>query len=188
MMNMEDFDSEGSDIDVDCEVECEGFGHERVDEDEFVQNDPLDRAPEWNMWDTDDDEEEDDFRGFQVDWRTDSYEPRNMKRFSRTPGVKQHIPVNASPLEVFSKIFTEELWDLLVTETNRYAEQARQTPTNSKWTPVSKTEMKTFIGLCLTFGVLKLPSRRDYWRQTKWLYQTNVPKAMSRDRFDMIWR
>ena len=79
--------------------------------------------------------------------------------------------------------------DMLVTETNQYAEKMHaQTPTNSKWNPVSKTEMKTFVGLCFAFGILKLPTHRDYWRQTKSLYQTTVPKAMARDRFDMIWR
>ncbi|KAL7406584.1 hypothetical protein ABVT39_022659 [Epinephelus coioides] len=48
--------------------------------------------------------------------------------------------------------------------------------------------METFIGLCVTMGILQLPARRDYWRQKKWLFQTCVPKAMSRDRFAMIWR
>ncbi|KAG1927364.1 piggyBac transposable element-derived protein 4-like [Pimephales promelas] len=183
----EDFDSEGSDIELEDNV-SEEFEREEVVEDEYMPDDPLDRAQEWDLWDTDV-EEEDEFYGFQVDWRTEGYQPCKTKQFTRKAGVKQPIPMDATPLDVFSSIFTDELWDMLVTETNRYAEQTRgQTPTNSKWKPVSKTEMKTFVGLCLAFGILKLPARRDFWRQTKWLYQTNVPKAMARDRFDMIWR
>lgn len=185
----EDFDSEGSDIEL---GESEEF--EREDEkieDDFDRNlppdDPLDRAQEWDLWDVE--EEEDDFHGFQIDWKTEGYQPRRAKQFTRQAGLKQPIPVDASPLDVFYHIFTNELWDMLVTETNKYADETRgQTPTNSKWNPVSKIEMKTFVGLCLAFGILKLPARRDFWRQTKWLFQTNVPKAMSRDRFDMIWR
>ena len=183
-MDMEVFDSDGSDIDINFE----GFESEE-EENEFVPDDPLERAQQCDFLDTEEEEEEEEFRGFQVDWRTGNYLPRHTKPFSRTPGVKQPIPLDASPLDVFSLIFTDELWDTLVTETNRYAEQVRaQTPTTSMWTPVSKTEMKTFLGLCLCFGILKLPSRRDYWRQKKWLYQTSVPRVMSRDRFNMIWR
>ena len=126
-MNMEDFDSDGSDIDI----EFKGFESESEDEDDFVPVDPLDRAQKWELLDTEG-EEEDDFRGFQVDWRTGNYQPRKTKTFSRTPGVKQPIPLDASPLDVFSRIFTDQLWDTLLTETNRYAEQVRaQTPTTS---------------------------------------------------------
>ncbi|CAM4573597.1 unnamed protein product [Leuciscus chuanchicus] len=183
----DDFDSEGSDIELDDSGEFER--EEVVTLEDYDENDdPLDRAREWDLWDTDG-EEEDGFYGFQVDWRTEGYQPRKAKQFTRKPGVKQPIPEDASPLDVFSCIFTDELWDMLVMETNRYAEQTREhSPTNSKWKPVSKTEMMTFVGLCLAFGIMQLPARRDFWRQTKWLYQTNVPKAMARDRFDMIWR
>uniref|UniRef100_A0A8C5BAP3 PiggyBac transposable element-derived protein domain-containing protein n=1 Tax=Gadus morhua TaxID=8049 RepID=A0A8C5BAP3_GADMO len=169
----------------DFELDFEGFESEREED----IGDPLDTAQEWDTFVDTEGEEEEEFHRFQVDWTTGNYQPRTTKAFKRTPGIKQPIAVDASPLEVFSLIVTDELWDLLVTETNLYAEQLRtQIPTTSKWTPVSKTEMKTFLGLCLTFGILKLPARRDYWRQTKWLFQTHVPKAMSRDRFDMIWR
>ncbi|XP_076138380.1 uncharacterized protein LOC143121696 [Alosa pseudoharengus] len=182
----EDFDSEGSDIELEDSEEFM-FEREEVVEDGYDENmldDPLERAQEWDLWETEGEEE-----GLKVDGRTEGYQPRKAKQFTRKPGVKQPIPADASPLDVFSCIFTDELWDMLVTETNRYAEQTRgQTPANSKWSPVSKTEMKTFVGLCLAFGILKLPTRKDFWRQTKWLYQTNVPKAMPRDRFNMIWR
>ena len=140
-MNMEDFDSDGSDIDI----EFKGFEYENEDENDFVPVDPLDRAQKWEFLDTEG-EEEDDFRGFQVDWRTGNYQPRNTKTFSRTPGVKQPVRGTGTSSD----------------------------PHDLKWTPVPKTEMKTFLGLCLCFGILKLPARRDYWRQTKWLYQTNV--------------
>ncbi|KAJ8405604.1 hypothetical protein AAFF_G00315840 [Aldrovandia affinis] len=130
-----------------------------------------------------------EFVGFQDEWKMGSYHPCRKREFSRKPGVKIDLPDDATPLLVFSKIFTEELWLRLVTETNLYAEQSRnETPSSSKWTPVTMTEMKTFIGLCVAMGILQLPARRDYWRQKKWLFQTNFPEAMARDRFAMIWR
>ena len=154
-----------------------------------VPDDPLDRAQEWEFWVEGEEDDDEDFAGFQVDWKTDGYMPGNPKQFTRKPGPKQPIAGEETPLGVFSRIVDDELWDMLVTQTNLYADQTRgQTPSNSKWNPISKTEMKTFVGLCFTFGVLKLSARRDYWRLTKWLYQTHVPKAMARYRFDMIWR
>ncbi|XP_060777628.1 piggyBac transposable element-derived protein 4-like [Neoarius graeffei] len=176
-------DSDGSD------VELEG-GEQILIEEEIegdVPEDPLDREQEWDLFREDDEEEE--FQGFQVDWQSDGFHPPRQQKFTRTPGLKVPISEDASPLDVFSNIFTEEVWDMLVTQTNVYADQTRgHTPSNLKWSAVSKQEMKSFIGLCITFGIMKLPTRRDYWRQSKWLYQTNVPRVMARDRFDMIWR
>ena len=110
----------------------------------------------------------------------------------------------ASPKDVFEHIFTEELWTRLVTETNKFAEQHKlvlpeahtnstETPPAKKskmipWKPVSIPEMKTFIGLCLAMGIVRLSVRRDYWRLKKPLFTTAFPHHMSRDRFADIWR
>ncbi|CAL8358769.1 unnamed protein product [Boreogadus saida] len=64
-MNMEDFDSDGSDIDI----EFKGFESDSEDENDFVPVDPLDRAQKWAFLDTEG-EEEDDFRGFQDLYRS----------------------------------------------------------------------------------------------------------------------
>ncbi|XDV26565.1 hypothetical protein PO909_030223 [Leuciscus waleckii] len=136
-------------------------------------------------------EEEDmrDFVGFQEEWKTDNFHSREKIPYLREPGVKIELPDVVTPIQVFSRVFTEELWMQLVTETNLYAEQSRSaTPSNSKWVPVTIVEMKTVIGLCLAMGILDLPSRRDFWRQKKWLFRTTIPQAISRDRFAIIWR
>ncbi|CAL8388768.1 unnamed protein product [Boreogadus saida] len=64
-MNMEDFDSDGSDIDI----EFKGFESESEDENDFVPVDPLDRAQKWEFLHSER-EEEDDFRGFQDLYRS----------------------------------------------------------------------------------------------------------------------
>lgn len=144
--------------------------------------------------DDDDDLAEGDFPGFQETWKTLRYHRCRKKDFTREPGVKIDLPEDATPFQVFSKLFTEELFTRLVTDTNRYAQQCRgdeppggRTKLN-KLTPVTLTEMKTFLGMCIAMGIMKLPARRDYWRQKRWLFQTSLPQAMSRDRFGMIWR
>ena len=61
-------------------------------------------------------------------------------------------------------------------------------PSAPIWMPVTVREMKAFVGLCFAMGVLRLPSRNDYWRQTKWFLKTEFGKVISRDRFNLIWR
>lgn len=185
-MNMSS-SSEGSDLEVEI---CE----ENYQSDNDVPSDPIIRD-QWVSMMFDDEEDflvGDEFVGFQGEWTTerDNFVPRIKSPYRRQPGVKIKLPEKTTPNGIFSHIFTEELWTRLVCETNRYAKQKRATTTSprSTWSPVTMAEMKTFVGLCLSMGVLQLPSRRDYWRQKKWLFQTNVPQVMSRDRFYMIWR
>ena len=112
----------------------------------FVPDDSLDRAQEWSFWV--EGEEGEDFDRFQVNWKTDRFLPRNPKQ-TRTEAADCR---GCNPLDVFLRIFTDQLWDLLVTQTNIYADQTcSQTPSNSKWNPVSKTEMKNVCQALLHF-------------------------------------
>jgi len=176
--------SDGSDIeDIDSDL------IENEDEVEIeIPDDPIDRG-QWMPALFEDEQEDPELDGIQDEWTTENFLPRKKMPYKRKPGVKIELPNEATPLQVFSHIFTEELWVRIVTETNIYAEQSRRaTPSSCKWQPVTVTEVKTFVGLCVAMGILDLPSRRDYWRQKKWLFQTNFHQAMSRDRFDIIWR
>ena len=160
---------------------------------EFDLADPIDR----DLWvrhmfeDEDSDDDNEEFEGFESDWKTENYHHNRRSAFNRKPGVKVDLPADATPLQVFNQIFTEELWAHLVTETNNYSDQTRQTPARAKmarWSRVTVPEMKTFIGLCMGMGLMVLPVRRDHWRQSKHLFRTQFPRNMSRDRFVAIWR
>lgn len=187
--------SEGSDIDVEPMNQAD-LSDEDIRPDQS-QCDPIDKL--MSIFDDSDDDgmgPSGDFVGWMGEWTSSprKFVTRVEKKFKRETGPKIQVPEGATPNEVFSKIFTEELWDRLVTETNCFAEQQRAatTPTTpshlGKWTLVTVADMKTFIGLCLTMGILQLPTRRDYWRQKKPLFQMKLPDYMSRDRFAQIWR
>ena len=50
----------------------------------------------------------------------------------------------------FNRFFTDEVWDLLVEETNRFAAQVRATltsPSSRPWHDVDREEMKAFVGM-----------------------------------------
>ena len=78
-------------------------------------------------------EEMRDFGGFQEEWKTNNFHSREKVPYNRKPDAKIEIPDGVTPIQVFSHIFTEELWMRLVTETNLYADQSRSATPNSKW-------------------------------------------------------
>ena len=52
----------------------------------------------------------------------ENVEPTNTKfTYSPTPGPNVRFPDNTRPLDLFLMYFTDQVWNLLVTETNRYA-------------------------------------------------------------------
>lgn len=193
---MAENESEGSDIEFDFDDGDDGYDPMIAD---------LFEKSEWvraMFEDEDEDDEEGDFEGFQEDWEMFNFRPVRLggKRFTRVPGVKPDVGIlpDSTPLFCFEKVFTDEMWDRLVTETNRYAVQkyaaAPAGPTRpkvrkvAKWIPVTLKEMKTFVGLCMAMGILKLSQKRDYWRGNRHVFKTNFGHYMSRDRFDLIWR
>ena len=72
------------------------------------------------------------------------------KRVRRT---FSHHSGNQTAADLFCRLFTEEVWDLIVSETNGHAETfLSTTPTNGPSVSVSVPEMKAFIGLLVLRG------------------------------------
>ena len=89
------------------------------------------------------------------------------------------MPANPTPLDYFQLYFTDAVVDLLVIETNRYAEQYIQrnvvpphSPVNT-WTPTDKNEMLAFLGLTVLMGIVYKPRLTMYW-STDLVYKTSI--------------
>ena len=97
--------------------------------------------------------------------------------------------------DFFDLFMTEELIQLMIIETNRYADQEinRRRPLRrhsryNKWKPVTAEEMKKFIGILFLMGIVKLPRIDLYWSRDS-LYRFNgFSMVMSRNRFQEILR
>ena len=67
--------------------------------------------------------------------------------------------------------------ELIVTETNRYADQYLDSNLNNtyldEWQPVTSPEIKTFIGILLLMGIIYKPQLTRYW-STDALYNTRI--------------
>ena len=80
----------------------------------------------------------------------------------------------------------DAVFDLLATETNRYADQfLRRRSRFHKSEPVTRADMKAFLALHMTMALVEKHEIEDYW-ETFWLTSTGFSRIMSRDRFELI--
>ena len=102
----------------------------------------------------------------------------------------------SEPRAFFLFVFTPQLLESIVSETNRYSIQRRarldvssQIPTGqvAPFAPVDVVDMEVFIGLVLSMGILKLPAIRDYWSSDELYNGGSLSSFMSRNRFEEIF-
>ena len=108
--------------------------------------------------------------------------------------ILEQLPADATPLDFFKLYFTDAVVNLLVDETNRFAQQyiaANVIPPHSAvndWQPTDQNEMFSFLGLCVLMGIVYKPRLNMYW-SSDLIYKTNIfGETMARDRFLLILR
>lgn len=104
-----------------------------------------------------------------------------------SPGPTQRYPNDCGE----GALFADDLWNLIVTETNRYHDQqalAEPHKHKRKWSPITREEMEAFVGIIIHMGVVKLPRIKMYWSNNTLLHQKSVSEVMSQTRFIQIWR
>lgn len=128
-----------------------------------------------------------------VEWG--NYRGRHkLFNFMGKSGLQLDLPTNISGFDTFALFFDEEVINLIVTETNIYAEQTikrnritRHSRLN-KWIPTDAEEMKNFFGLFMWMGLVRMGNITSYW-STKLVYKNTIaPSVMSRNRFELLLR
>lgn len=94
-------------------------------------------------------------------------------------------------LQAFRLFFSDEMLDLVVRHTNKYAKQRgahiRERGHSRIWKDLVKEELLAFLGILLWTGMAKMPSLEDYWsRYPDILSGLQIAHYMSRDRFREI--
>ncbi|XP_046806454.1 piggyBac transposable element-derived protein 3-like [Lucilia cuprina] len=113
---------------------------------------------------------------------------RNQKEFhfdiapnpETLTGLKENICSklsNHSPLQLFQLFYDNEVFDLIIKETNIYAGQ------NNTDFQLDEVMLKRFIGILLLSGYHTLPSVPDYWSSKPSLGIPMVKQTMSRSTF-----
>ena len=91
--------------------------------------------------------------------------------FSELSGISNSVTLNKEslPVKFFLLFVTEHIIKIMVTETNRYAEQVMAyLVVNAKskmrhWIATTNTEMKRFLGILFTMGLVKKACIDNYW-------------------------
>ena len=117
---------------------------------------------------------------------------KKVKDFSGNPSVTGFGGL--SPFECFEKFFPDDIYDLVIEETNRYAGQKLQSIGQlsnrsifRKWKEITLKEFKAFLALEIAMGLVHKPTLRSYLGKTFWLIRTpGFSSILSRDRYELI--
>ena len=85
----------------------------------------------------------------------------------------------ASPVEMFEKLFYNEVIDLIVEETISYAKNVK----NNHDFYITIEDIKIFMRLLIFSGYHTLPSKRDYWSEAEDLEIGLLQNAFSRNTY-----
>ena len=92
--------------------------------------------------------------------------------------------IDSVPLDYFDQLFDQTLVDLLVTETNTYAQQMER----KQWDgPTDSQEMRAYLGILYLTGIHKLPHFNDYFSSDWVLGVPAVQQVFTQRRFWQLW-
>jgi hypothetical protein len=125
----------------------------------------------------------------------DEFDPKAIP-FTGTEGLRVRIPDDPEPIDFFNLYFTDEIFQYIADETNRYAEQfiaanKDNLKDNSRvrdWKKTDKNEMKTFFGLVMLMGIVHKPRMHMYWAKDELIRTPIFGEIMARDRFYILLR
>jgi hypothetical protein len=107
--------------------------------------------------------------------------------------VQFAVQNGANMMEYVDNYITPELIQIVVNQTNLYAQQIATRPQpvtkyarSEQWKPVTVYEMKKFRGLMLLTGVIRKPKLEWYWSTRGILITPVFSQTMPRNRFQII--
>lgn len=114
--------------------------------------------------------------------------------FIATPGLTAQANINLDMklVAIYEQFLTHEIIHLMVTETNRYAEQFLNKQTLKRksrvheWKETNAVEMKQFLGTMLLMGIVQKPKIADYWSTNPVIGTPFVNTIMKCNRFQIL--
>jgi hypothetical protein len=89
-------------------------------------------------------------------------------------------------------VIGDDLVELFAEQSNLYHRQNvdkwKMSPKSLKWTDISKSEMKKFLGLILLMSQVRKDNLEDYWSTDPTIAAPVFSRTMSRNRFEAIWQ
>ena len=107
------------------------------------------------------------------------------------------VEIEASPENLMEKYFPDMLVERIKFSSNKYIRKRREeNPDLYCWKSekvsgdLTRTCVWHFIAILYYFGLVALPSKRDYWSSKEWMPKHPIVSqfGLTRDRFNFIWR
>ncbi|KAK3727613.1 hypothetical protein QZH41_006003 [Actinostola sp. cb2023] len=137
-----------------------------------------------DLSDFDDEQEVQPVHVEETTWSCNT-DPVTVSEFTARAGPLSWVPEDGTAIDFF-RMFPEELFELMATETNRYTRQRAEVKPDPKWRETTSEEIKAFLGLHVLFGIKQLPSTRLYWSANALIGVQTVKKIMPRNLFDKL--
>lgn len=135
-------------------------------------------------------EEEDSAEEGSVDrvaWTT-KYSNIVVDPFVSQSGKNFVLPNNCKEIDVFSVLFTDQMLEEIVRESNLYACQKLGIERFKKFSEITLPEFKAFLGICIIMGINTLPKTADYWSSDPFLGNEGIKRTMTKNRFEELSR
>lgn len=115
---------------------------------------------------------------------------KHYGRFTQNVGPTTTLPSTATALEFFKLLFSMNIVNKIVLETNKYAKQQFEASGKdfALYKPVTTEEIMVFLGIVIAMGIHRLPSVRDYWSNDWVLGVPALTHCMTLCRFELILR
>ena len=102
--------------------------------------------------------------------------------FTGDETLPEEISQLNSPLQIFNFLFSDDIYDQILYESNLYSAQKNvSNPMNLK-----KDDLKKFLGICIMTSVQKVPNTRMYWNES--VGNQTIKSSMSLKSFEKIKR
>lgn len=109
----------------------------------------------------------------------------NFPKFEGRHGPSILLPLDAQPYQFFEMVFPDNLWDILVVQTNLYVRQKNRKSWRGNTTV---QEMKAFVGTLFFMALHRLPNF-DHYFMSDWVFAVPaLQKVFTRNRFWEIWQ
>jgi len=116
-------------------------------------------------------------------WSNIYRDSRLPKNFDAYHGPFVTLPSDAPAYDFFDLLFPASIWERMVTESSRYAQQKCRL----KGDDITVQEMKAFVGLVLAMGIHVLPRIENYWDRHWVLAVPQFGQIMTSKRFSYLW-
>lgn len=119
---------------------------------------------------------------------TDNIRDINIPAFiGPQPGPTQILQADKNELDFLNLLFPEELYSLILEETNSYAQLCIRA-NNPGWYDTTPEEMRAFLGCLIVMGIVCAPAQDLYWSKDKLFHLSCIEERFSKTRFENIQR